>query len=435
MKTPRTMSSIMSILLCIAAFAAPAKSGTYLNPSSGFFLAPLSIQDSSTPHGLLRSVLYDIPDIFKCLPRFLAGKISSGTESAVLSMTQPVNYIANEKLTEEYFLKCMSGAGVGDSDAAEVFMRKLGNKILKEKDWRVAGKSLFIMHQMLTSPAISIDIVRELAESYLERFSIFHNAIQNRMNLRDGDRHALLWVQQYLEYIRSLSEVVRRRSGDREVQDFRSLLRLSSGYCLSAAQLLDVSLVASATDGSILSASSRAFFIQLSGSCNALVRSDIRAHSGSLASLQTSSSTICAFQQESLSEIQRHAKDIREAVTHVLESSVALEKGLGFRSPSDSSTIDKNVRPSGSAKSNSKFDDVTESEFLKNCEIDLHVIRGKVCWLESLAEMQCDVHRLVTPATIVAPSQNHRGARCKDSPSNYSTRTTNRRRTRFSALV
>ena len=429
------MYSILGIVVCIVAFAATAQSGTYLNPSSGFFLAPLSIQDSSTPHGLLRSVLYDIPDILKCLPRFLAGRISSGTESAVLSMTQPVNYIANEKLTKEYFLKCLSGAGVGDSDAAEVFIRKLGNKILKEKDWRVAGKSLFIMHQMLTSPAISIDIVRELAESYLERYNTFCNVIQNRMDRTVSDRHALLWVQQYLEYIRSLSEVVRRRSGDREVQDFRSLLRLSSGYCMSAARLLDISLAASVTDASMLSASSRAFFIQLSGSCNALVRSDIRAHSGSLASLQTSSSTTCAFQQESLSEIQRHAKDIREAVTHVLEPSVPLEQGLSLHSPSDSSTVDKNFRPSRSARNNSKLGGVSEFKFLENCEVDLNVISGKGCWLESLAEMQCDVHRLVTPISLVAARQSYKGARRRNSSYYESTRSSNRRRTKLSALV
>ena len=423
------------LLICVTVFASSAKSGTYLTPSSGFFLAPLSIQDSNTPHGILKSMFYDIPDILKCLPRFLAGKISSGTESAVLSMTQPVNYVANEKLTEECFIKCLSGAGAGDSEAAEVFIRKLGNKIIKEEDWRVAGKSLFIMHQMLTSPAISIDIVRELAENYLERYSCFSNTIQNRMNRSQTDRHALLWIQQYLEYIRSLSEVVRRRSGDREVQDFRSLLRLSSGYCLSAARLLDVSLAASTADPSMLSASSRAFFVHLSGSCNALVRSDVRAHSGSLSSLQTSTSATCTFQQESLSEVQRHAKSIREAVTHVLKPPIRSGEDLGFQTPSGPTVVEKNIRLSRSTRNNSRLGSVSGGNFVESFETDPSIGSSKVCWLESLAEMQCNVHKIVTPICIVDHSSSQSNIRCRNIYSNDITRTSKRRRTKLATPV
>ena len=385
-----------SSLFCLVSllfFAAQVKCGNYLSPSSGYFVAPLAIQDNSTPQSYLKSIFTDIPDILKCLPRFIAGRISSGTESAVLSMTQPVNSVINEKMTEEYILKCLGGAGMGDSDAAEVFIRKLGNKIIKEDDWRVAGKSLFIMHQMLTSSSISVDVVRELAESFLDRYGLLASAIQTRISRSQGDKQALLWVQQYLVYIRSLSEMVRRRSGGREVQDFRSLLRLSSGYCSSAARLLDVSKPASNADTSTLSPSSRMFFSLLSSSCNALVQSDVRDHSGSLASLSSSVSASCSLQQASLSEIQTHAKSIREAVTHILESGPSSQSPRApevLRSVSGI-RLSRSVKGSSSAGRDAFFNVAPDT---------------KGCWLDSLAEMQCDINQVVTPTSSVDDRQS-----------------------------
>lgn len=383
---------IRSLSIGILILASTVQSGTYLSPSSGFFVAPLTLQETSTQQGYLKSIFYDIPDILKCLPRFIAGKISSGTESIVLSMTQPVNYVTNEKLTSESFLKCLGGAGLSDSDAAENFIRKLGNKIIKEEDWRVSGKSLFIMHQMLTSPAISIDVVRELAESYLDRYDVLVGAVQLRISRSQGDNQALLWVQQYLEYVRSLSEVVRRRSGGREVLDFRSLLRLSSAYCSSAARLLDISSTAASADASNLSLSSRAFFLQLSGSINALVRSDVKAHSGSLASLQTLSTASYSLQQESFSEIQRHAKGIREAVTKV----------LGSASPV---FVNSSVRLYRSTMSSSSSG-IRRGDSLKVSKIETSS-DSKICWLESLAEMQCEIISVASPSPVDDSSRSN----------------------------
>jgi hypothetical protein len=126
-----SLRSVRSGFLLLLCFFSKVKSGTYFSPSSGFFVAPITIQDSNSPHIYLQSILFDIPDILKCLPRFIAGKISSGTESVVLSMTQPANYVIDEKMMEEGFMKCFGGADGCNGDAAEVFLRKLGNKIIK----------------------------------------------------------------------------------------------------------------------------------------------------------------------------------------------------------------------------------------------------------------------------------------------------------------
>ena len=258
------------------------------------------------------------------------------------------------------------------------------------------------MHQMLTSPAISIDVVRELAESYLDRYDVLVGAVQLRISRSQGDNQALLWVQQYLEYVRSLSEVVRRRSGGREVLDFRSLLRLSSAYCSSAARLLDISSTAASADASNLSLSSRAFFLQLSGSINALVRSDVKAHSGSLASLQTLSTTSYSLQQESFSEIQRHAKGILEAVTKV----------LGSASPV---FVNGSVRLYRSSMSSSSSG-IRRGDSLKVSKIETSS-DSKICWLESLAEMQCEIISVASPSPVDDSSRSNVNA---DQSSQYS---------------
>lgn len=375
------------------------RSGTYLSPSSGFFVPPYTIQDSVAPPGYLQSIWYDLPDILKCFPRFVAGKISSGTESTVLSMTQPANYVANEKAIEEELIKCLGTSGSINSDAAQTFMRKLGNKIIKEDDWRVSGKSLFIMHQMLTSHSINNEIVKELAESYLERYSLLAASVQSRRDRSRGDEHAFQWVQQYLIYLRSLSEMIRRQSAAREVQDFRSLLRLSSGYCASAASLLDLTS-AGRLDSISLSHTSKAFFVQLSGSCNNLVQCDVKAHSASLVSMQTSSSASCSLQQESLSEIQRHATEIRNAISHILESATA------FQSTVVRDSSNRIVRGS-SYRLSSRYSGGRKSS-LKTDRAVISFTGDRVDWLESLAEMQCSIRKVETAVAVPATVREYR---------------------------
>lgn len=377
-----SVNYICSGLLLLLCFFSNVKSGTYLSPSSGFFVPPITIQDSNAPHRYLQSFLFDIPDILKCLPRFLAGRISSGTESVVLSMTQPANYVIDEKMMEEGFVKCFGGVDGCNSDAAENFLRKLGNKIIKEDDWRVAGKSLFIMHQILTSP-LNGEVIRQLAESYLDRYSLLMRAVQARQGRSESDKHALLWVQQYVEYLRSLSEVIRRRSGGRDFQDIRSVLRLSSGYCSSAGSLLEAS---GSTGPNLLPSfhSSRAFFLQLSSSSNALIQSDVRAHLKCLGALQIPDSTSCSLQQESLSEVQRHAKEIRDTISYILAPSPVVGSTAATGNPSR-----RISRSSSSCQSSSN-----RVSLFQASEADNFVGIGKDNWLDSLAEMQCDINRV-----------------------------------------
>lgn len=385
----RFVRSSLLLLLCLFS---KVKSGTYLTPSSGFFVAPITIQESNAPHRYLQSILFDIPDILKCLPRFIAGKISSGTESVVLSMTQPANYVIDEKMMEEGFMKCFGGVGGSNGDAAGIFLRKLGNKIIKEDDWRVAGKSLFIMHQILTSSSLNGEVIRQLAESYLDRYNLLLRAVQIRQGRSEGDKHALLWVQQYIEYLRSLSEVIRRRSGGREFQDIRSVLRLSSGYCQSAGRLLDAS-VSIGPDSLSPFHSSRAFFSQLSSSCNSLVQSDVRAHSKCLKSLQISHSASCSLQQESLSEVQRHAKEIRDTISYILTPSPVVGSIV---------TSGSHARRSGtSSRSISRQNSGSRESLFHGSDVDSFVDIGKGNWLESLAEMQCDINLVESVASNV----------------------------------
>ena len=384
-----SMRSVRSGLILLLCVFSKVKSGTYLSPSSGFFVPPITIQDSNAPHRYLQSILFDIPDILKCLPRFIAGKISSGTESVVLSMTQPANYVIDEKMMEEGFMKCFGGVDGCNSEAAEVFLRKLGNKIIKEDDWRVAGKSLFIMHQILTSSSLNGEVARQLAESYLDRYNLLLRAVQVRQSRSEGDKHALLWVQQYIEYLRSLSEVIRRRSGCRDFQDIRSVLRLSSGYCLSAGSFLEAS-ASTGPDSLPTSHSSRAFFLQLSSSCNALVKSDVRAHSMSLKALEIPHSTSCSLQQESLSEVQRHAKEIRDTISYILAPSPVVRSIVAVGSYSRRTSRSSNRHNSGSRES-----------LFQGGEVDNFVGIGKDNWLDSLAEMQCDINRVESVASSV----------------------------------
>ena len=384
-----SMRSVRSGLILLLCVFSKVKSGTYLSPSSGFFVPPITIQDSNAPHRYLQSILFDIPDILKCLPRFIAGKISSGTESVVLSMTQPANYVIDEKMMEEGFMKCFGGVDGCNSEAAEVFLRKLGNKIIKEDDWRVAGKSLFIMHQILTSSSLNGEVARQLAESYLDRYNLLLRAIQVRQSRSEGDKHALLWVQQYIEYLRSLSEVIRRRSGCRDFQDIRSVLRLSSGYCLSAGSFLEAS-ASTGPDSLPTSHSSRAFFLQLSSSCNALVQSDVRAHSMSLKALEIPHSTSCSLQQESLSEVQRHAKEIRDTISYILAPSPVVRSIVAVGSYSRRTSRSSSRHNSGSRES-----------LFQGSEVDNFVGIGKDNWLDSLAEMQCDINRVESVASSV----------------------------------
>ena len=395
MKIPTIPAKVTLALL----IASQVRSGTYLSPSSGFFVPPCTIQDSVASPGYLQSIWYDLPDILKCFPRFVAGKISSGTESTVLSMTQPANYVADLKAIEEELVKCLGNSGSINSDAAQTFMRKLGNKIIKEDDWRVAGKSLLIMHQMLTSHSINDEIVKELAESYLERFSLLSTSVQSRIDRSRGDQHTFQWIQQYLIYLRSLAEMIRRQSAAREVQDFRSLLRLSSGYCASATTLLDLSR-AGRLDSMSLSHTSKAFFVQLSGSCNNLVQSDVKAHSASLVSLHTSSSASCSLQQESLSEIQRHATEIRNAISHILESATAIQSTIVRDHPNrivHGGTYRLNSRHSSGRKSSPRTDKVVISS-----------TGDKVDWLESLAEMQCSIRKVDSVVAVPATVRGYR---------------------------
>ena len=366
---------------CLVIFVTQVHSGTYLSPSSGFFVAPVNIAEANAPKGYLNSVFSDFPDILKCLPRFLAGKISSGTESAVLSMTQPANNVITEKMMEEGIIKCLGGTSGSVSDAAEVFMRKLGNKIVKEDDWRVAGKSLLIMHQVLTLPSINGEVIKELAEHFLDRYGSLSSAVQKRMKRSESDDYALRWVHHYLEYLRSLSEVIRRSGGGLELQDFRSLLRLSSGYCGSASRLLEISTGTRLSTATI-SASSKSFFLQLSGSCNALVRSDVKSHAESLSSLKTSASGTYSLQQESLSEIQRHAKDIRGAISLILE-----------RAQHTTPTPSIGVIFRGGR--NSRYSASSRGSLSRKSKEQADVACSEVSWVDNLADMQCSLNRVV----------------------------------------
>jgi hypothetical protein len=200
-------------------------------------------------------------------------------------------------------------------------------------------------------------------------------------------------------YLRSLSEMIRRQSAAREVQDFRSLLRLSSGYCASAASLLDLTS-AGRLDSISLSHTSKAFFVQLSGSCNNLVQCDVKAHSASLVSMRTSSSASCSLQQESLSEIQRHATEIRNAISHILESATAFQSTVIRDSPN------RIVRGS-SYRFSSRYSSGRKSS-LKTDRAVTSLTEDRVDWLESLAEMQCSIRKVETAVAVPATVKEYR---------------------------
>lgn len=107
----------------------------------------------------------------------------------------------------------------------DLIIRKLSSK-LKEKDWRIGGKSLHIIHQLIGGN--SKDTVKNkqyFCSSYLEKFNLISDNIESHIPMQKDNLKVPVaekldirclqhkWMKAYTVYLQTFSELVCREGG------------------------------------------------------------------------------------------------------------------------------------------------------------------------------------------------------------------------------
>lgn len=307
---------------------------------------------------------FSLMDEFRSIPRYVKVLTSSSLEGLLLRMTMPSNTFIDpsdleqllnviEKICSQLDLDSKKACqDVRDSEVCyDLIIRKLSGK-LRENDWRIGGKSLHIMHELIGNPSISLTHRLRFCVSYLEKYEAVIDNLHNRhssipkrnsipiptteglglpkavegddMIMKQSnvvvDESSQRWMllKLYAEYLQNFSEVIRRAGGS-YMNDLvvmkgpAPVLDLYSRYFSSALELLEFSK--SLPDASRIGS----FSNTIANSNMGLVNKDIAYAIAQLQAYSSTTTTSSSYHISSFMEMQHISSEIQKTISDINE--------------------------------------------------------------------------------------------------------------------
>lgn len=179
---------------------------------------PIQSRPAFDAVGAAFSVLISTIDNFKSIPRKIKILTSSEVESILLELTMPSSTLLD---VDNRLHQLASTSAQHEEEIYDLILRKLRSKF-KEKDWRIGGKALHIIHNLIKKSP-SVQDKHSFCSSYIGKVNKIVENVESHVPLhrRDFTIPANLdargiqrrWLKSYTEYLHNFSELICREVG------------------------------------------------------------------------------------------------------------------------------------------------------------------------------------------------------------------------------